>query len=258
MTQLRKRATAVLVGVALALSACSTDPAADPTSSGLVPITATPSVVTPSGSGSTKVSPPSGSSQPSVASSTSTTPPAPSTPTSKPSSTAPSTTPSTARPPSSTSQSTKPPTSKPPTSTSRITAGGIPAADRTEIAAAWAGFWDLRRYLGLKPAAFIASKAKEFSRGYEYDGMVEAAEKYLKANVATYGKIKSRISWGSLTGNEAVIRDCMDQSQWGLYDTKTNKASTIGTSRVNLNATFVRADDGWKLSMIYSPKGESC
>lgn len=261
MTQFSRRAATVLVAAALTLSACSTEPAADPTSTGLVPLTVSPSVVTTSGSGSSAKAATSGSSQPLAPTSKTTVSSVPTTATTNPSPTAPSTTPSTTRPPATTPTtppSPEPPSTKPSPSTSRITAGGIPAADRTEIAKVWALYWKVLDDAGTRRAGDFSKRAAEVATGREYQGLVDTDINFRKNGIANFGSFTSRISWGPLSGDEAVIRDCMDQSEYGTYDTSNNKAITIGSLRVNLNATFKRVKAGWRVAAIYEPPGEAC
>lgn len=94
----------------------------------------------------------------------------------------------------------------------------------------------------------------------EYEGLLEIDTGFRKQGIASFGTYVSRISWGPLssTDHTAAIRDCMDQSKFGTYDTSNNKAITIGTSRVNLNVTFESVDGRWKVFAIYKPAGEPC
>lgn len=88
--------------------------------------------------------------------------------------------------------------------------------------------------------------------------MVAGAQKFLTAKIAYFGSVKSRISWGPYDGDSATIRDCMDQSKFGTYRIGTNKAITVGPSRVNLNATFKLTPEGWRVFAIIEDKAEAC
>lgn len=252
-----KRLVGVAAAAALLLAGCSSTPAADPTGIGPVPITVSPSVVAPPSTdvipstapqASTGVSTkPSASTSPSSDGPT-TTGSTPTASTTHPASTTPTTSGSSAR-------SSRPPAS---TSSSRATAGGIPAADRTEIAKVWADYWKVRGNAGTSKAGNYKAQAASVATGIEYSGLIETDEKFRQNGIASFGEFVSRISWGPLVSDEAVIRDCMDQSKFGTYDTSNNKAITIGHPRVNLNVTFKSTTNGWRVSTIFNAKAEKC
>ncbi|WP_353649609.1 hypothetical protein ABLG96_01210 [Nakamurella sp. A5-74] len=103
-----------------------------------------------------------------------------------------------------------------------------------------------------------AIAAKAVAVGHEYEGFVSSAKLFKQRGLAYFGTIKSRISWGPLAGDEAVIRDCMDQTKFGTYEVATKNAVTIGSSHENLNATFKRVAGVWRVQGIFNNKDESC
>lgn len=108
------------------------------------------------------------------------------------------------------------------------------------------------------PPAQIAARGRAVAVGPEYESMVESASTFPKSKLAYFGTVKSRLSWGPLDGNTAVIRDCMDQTKFGTYRLGTNKAITVGSERVNLHATFERTSAGWRVAGIFEDEAEGC
>lgn len=89
---------------------------------------------------------------------------------------------------------------------------------------------------------------------------LESAELNDKKHWAAYGEVKHRLRWMIPVNGEptAVLADCQDQSKYGAYDTRTNKAFTRGPGRLNQQATFKRTKNGWRLAAYFDPPGTTC
>jgi hypothetical protein len=122
----------------------------------------------------------------------------------------------------------------------------------------WAEYWKVLHDVGNEPRDQVLAKAKKVATGKELEGFVESLDRLPKAGIAYFGTVKSRLNYGPLTGDEAVTRDCMDQSKFGTYTVATNKAITIGEARVSVHTTFKRVRETWLVSFVYVPTDETC
>jgi hypothetical protein len=133
------------------------------------------------------------------------------------------------------------------------------AADRRAIAQAWLNFWnvwvDVERY----PAAERRARLATVAIDPYLTGALKNMEKADARGISTYGNVAHRLYWGPVAADgEAIIGDCMDTSQFGDYDIKTNKMTTAGYERDDINGTLVRQSDGsWKVRALVS-KASPC
>lgn len=263
-TRLRVGMT-TLLAVALLLTGCTSDPVATPSApltlqsdlSVLAPSTPEPSAMT---SGQ-QTRPPSSSpgARPSIATDTPTSP-------------RPSTVSSTVRPSTPDSSRTpRPPTTpaqisgaKTPKPTTAVPASGgtLPteAADRKAVEAAWVRFWMVYIKLVETPKSKREKVYGTVAVDPQLTKLLRTAEIADAEKVANFGSVVHRFYWDAAisTTSDAVLGDCMDQSKFGVYDISSNKALSMGESRVNIQATLKRSGSSWKVVGYVEKRGTSC
>lgn len=135
------------------------------------------------------------------------------------------------------------------------------AVDPATAAAALSGyraFWDAYKAAS-NPMNPMHPRLAEVAVGDEYEQLVRAFSARLDAREVFIGDIELRPAVESVSGDEAVVSDCMFDGM-GIYDTTTNpptRRDQPDSTRVTRRTTMQQVAGKWKVSHV-GPKGASC
>lgn len=129
------------------------------------------------------------------------------------------------------------------------------AADRRAIEALWPAYLQAAQTLAPLPAGQRVVKLSAFAVNPALQQALATAANFAKNGWVGYGaeSIVHRVTWPQpIDGKSAaVIRDCMDDYNYGSKDATTGKKLTGGVHRDNTQITFVRRVTGtWAVSKI--------
>lgn len=135
------------------------------------------------------------------------------------------------------------------------------AADRAAIEAQWIKFWQTYQVIVRTPMDERRNIADSVAVPALAEKMVAAAEKARIENKDNYGEVIHHIFWQFDVGGKsnAVIADCLDQSNAGTVDTSTGAVITVGPERSNMRGEMLRGSDGiWRVEAVTSLNETQC
>lgn len=124
------------------------------------------------------------------------------------------------------------------------------AADRAAIEAQWIKFWDVYTNIIRTPSDNRDSILSEVSIDPIKSEILDVAKRFEFEGIDYYGSVIHDTYWASAIGgsNYAIIRDCMDQSQYGSLYVSTGETRSTGVPRDHIQGGFTRGDDGvWRV-----------
>lgn len=138
-------------------------------------------------------------------------------------------------------------------SPSPLSAAERETADRAAIEQAWTTYWQVHQGLLDKPSpgwpAAVATVAVDPTR----QQVLDEAKTFTSSGMGFYGQVVNHPYWTRPIEGKglAVMGDCMDTSRYGTVVVKTGVKRTVGRSKDNTRATFLKGDDGtWRVQKI--------
>ena len=137
----------------------------------------------------------------------------------------------------------------PDTSSSRTT----PASSDPRIAVqrAWTKFWSVTVSMYALPPGSATRVISSVAVDPVLQQMKSEIVLFNETHIARYGYSVSHPYGTTVTGNQAVIKDCMDQSHAGSLFTTSGAKRSVGQARDNTTAALVKSADGvWRVKNI--------
>ncbi|HEY5844364.1 MAG TPA: hypothetical protein VIU87_23410 [Mycobacterium sp.] len=159
--------------------------------------------------------------------------------------------PSTAPPAETTSTSPSPSVIEP--STPSPTSGEISpqeAADRAAIEAQWRTFWEVYVNIVRTPEDQRSASLDAVSVDPIKSRILAAAQRFSSEGIDYYGTVVNNPYWPTpVDGQEfALLRDCMDQSQYGSLFVASGEKRSTGIDHDHVQGGFIRGSDGvWRV-----------
>ena len=124
------------------------------------------------------------------------------------------------------------------------------AADRAAIEAQWSSFWNVYENIvrtpgNQRPAALDAVSVDPIK-----SEILDAVQRFQSDGIDYYGSVVHYPYWPApVDGQEfAVLRDCMDQSDYGSIYVASGEKRSSGVEHDHIQAGFVRGTDGvWRV-----------
>lgn len=135
------------------------------------------------------------------------------------------------------------------------------AADRAAIEAQWAKFWKIYNDVVRTPAELRDSALDQVSIDPIKAQILEAAQRFESEGIDYYGTVVQHPYWTIPVDGQsvAVMRDCQDQSSYGSVWVATGEKRSVGVSKNNIQAGFVRGNDGiWRVRTFDHLADEPC
>ena len=135
------------------------------------------------------------------------------------------------------------------------------AADRAAIEAQWVHFWEVYQELVRTPPENRQTLAESVAVAELASKMVTAAEKAEQQKKDNYGSVVHHIFWQfDVAGkSDAVVADCLDQSNAGTVDTSTGSILTVGPQKANMRGELTRGTDGiWRVKSVTTLNSTAC
>ena len=145
--------------------------------------------------------------------------------------------------------STEAPASTPEPSSSRT----APASSdpRLAVQQAWTKFWSVTVSMYALPRGSATRAISSVAVDPALQQMKSEIVLFNETHIARYGYSVSHPYGTTVTGNQAVIKDCMDQSHAGSLFTTSGAKRSVGQARDNTTAALVKGADGvWRVKNI--------
>lgn len=167
----------------------------------------------------------------------------------------PPTTQASSEPITTTSSPTEPPTSAP------SSISPEEAADRAAVEAQWIRFWEVYQAIVRTPPEDRRDQAESVATPELAEKMVAGAEKASSESKDNFGQVIHHVFWQfEIAGeDDAVIADCLDQSNAGILDTSSGATLTTGPQRNNVRGEMHRGSDGiWRVDAVVLVTSNTC
>jgi hypothetical protein len=149
----------------------------------------------------------------------------------------------------STIASTEAPASTPEPSSSRTTPTS--SDPRLAVQQAWTNFWSVTVSMYALPPGSATRVISSVAVDPVLQQMKSEIVLFNETHIARYGYSVSHPYGTTVTGNQAVIKDCMDQSHAGSLFTTSGAKRSVGQARDNTTAALVKGADGvWRVKNI--------
>ena len=135
------------------------------------------------------------------------------------------------------------------------------AADRAAIEAQWVKFWQIYNGIVRTPAEQRSALLDTVAIDPVKSEMIDAAQRFESQGLDYYGSVIQHPYWDFPVGGQsvAVLRDCQDQSKYGSIWVATGEKRSVGVDRNNLQAGFVRGQDGiWRVQQFNHLENVPC
>ena len=123
---------------------------------------------------------------------------------------------------------------------------------RLAVQQAWAKFWSV--YVGMHrlPAAQVGPAIAAVAVTPTLQLMKTELTLFAETHLDNYGHVVNHVYETTVKSpTTAVVKDCMDQSQFGSLYTTTGKKRTVGVARDDTTASLVKGSDGtWRVQRL--------
>ena len=127
------------------------------------------------------------------------------------------------------------------------------AADRAAIEAQWRAFWNVYENIVRTPGSQRPAALDAVSLDPIKSEILDAAQRFESDGIDYYGSVVHYPYWSTpVDGQEfALLRDCMDQSDYGSVYVASGEKRSSGVEHDHIQAGFVRGTDGiWRVQNI--------
>ena len=94
----------------------------------------------------------------------------------------------------------------------------------------------------------------EYAAGDVLKGLLGKLAVRRQAGTHLYGRPVPHVKSVTVSGDRAMVMDCLDNSATGLVD-RSGKKLSVGRDRQETTATLIRANDTWKVSAVTTIAG---
>ena len=122
---------------------------------------------------------------------------------------------------------------------------------RLAVEQAWTKFWSVTVSMYSLPPGSASRVISSVAVDPALQQMKSEIVLFNEAHIARYGYSVSHPYSTTITGGQAVIKDCMDQSHAGSLFTTSGAKRSVGQARDNTTAALVKGADGvWRVKNV--------